>query len=468
MTVIDEQTLDGLRAKSERFALDDIGNGQRFVRANQGELRYVPEVGEFFCWDGKRWCPNGGLKRDEDAAKRVARAMKSEAAKLEDDEASKQLFKHAHKSAAGPKLREMVRLASSDPDIQTSVYDFDRHPFLINTPSCVVDVRTLAELPHDRELLLTQLTRVPYIAGAHLEGPGAEILKRYMVRTFGDDVELHKGIFRIYGVAMLGVIREVVLIYNYGPGGSGKGTLSAALTQLGGDYVESVKTETLLASGPRGPRDGVVDLYRKRLAMAEEIDGDAKANGALLKQLTGGGELKGAAIYKREIKFSPTHTLVLESNHRLQLPPDTAYRRRLIAIPFVNGHDFDAQDPKLKEEMLSTEAQIALLSALVAGAHDYLQGGLNIPPAIKDETDRYFAEIDVVSRWLDECCVIDLSAFTQSWKLHNSYKEWAAETGAKDYPLDQFVKLIRNEKLRPGVEPGKVAHKRGVKGLRLR
>ena len=47
----------------KKFALTDLGNVERFINLYPNEIRYVPEIAEFYFFDGKKWALDLGSKR---------------------------------------------------------------------------------------------------------------------------------------------------------------------------------------------------------------------------------------------------------------------------------------------------------------------------------------------------------------------------------------------------------------------
>jgi putative DNA primase/helicase len=55
---------------NKNFDFSDVGNGRRLVAAYETSIRYVPELKQWFIWDGVRWCEDG-----DGEMHRLAKAM---------------------------------------------------------------------------------------------------------------------------------------------------------------------------------------------------------------------------------------------------------------------------------------------------------------------------------------------------------------------------------------------------------
>jgi putative DNA primase/helicase len=51
------------------------------------------------------------------------------------------------------------------------------------------------------------------------------------------------------------------------------------------------------------------------------------------------------------------------------------------------------------------------------------------PKKVEDATKEYRTELDLIRRWLDECCERTDHERTSSSKLYQSYKRWAIDNG---------------------------------------
>ena len=236
-----------------------------------------------------------------------------------------------------------VMLARADRAHARVTEDFDRDPWVLNTPAGTVDLRTGGLLPHRREDGITKVTPVsPISSRSVLWG---ECLK---VWTDGDE-ELQGFIQRLCGYFLTGSVREEVLPIVHGPGGNGKTKwIETIRACMGPDYCGGVAMETLVVTtGDQHPTD-VADLRGKRLAIAVETEEGRRLAESKVKQLTGGDRLRARFMRRDFFEFEPTHKLVIVGNHRPALRNvDEAMRRRLLLIPFEAVIPSEKRDPDL-------------------------------------------------------------------------------------------------------------------------
>jgi putative DNA primase/helicase len=102
-----------------------------FVARHTGALRYVAKWGKWFVWDGCCW--------REDVIRKVfswSRLVCREVALTINKGKARQIIASAKTRAA------IVSLASDDPRLAATIDQWDRDPWLLNTPKGVVDLRT--------------------------------------------------------------------------------------------------------------------------------------------------------------------------------------------------------------------------------------------------------------------------------------------------------------------------------------
>ena len=83
-----------------------------------------------------------------------------------------------------------------------------------------------------------------------------------------------------------------------------------------------------------------------------------------------------------------------------------------------------------------------------------------------EATAEYFAEEDVVGRWLEERCVIEEGTLTLTRELFGDWKTWAAETGERTRTENDFVEALKHRGFRRCRQPK--TGRKGFRGLRLR
>jgi len=264
-------------------------------------------------------------------------------------------------------------------------------------------------------------------------------------------------IARTLGSALLGVVREHVLLIWYGRGANGKGTLRDAVTHSLGDYAIEVPADLLLQSrhaGNLAPER--MRLKGARLAFCSEIAEGAKLDEATMKKLTGGDPVNAKLLYKNPIQFDPSHTLVMLTNHLPKVRgDDPATWRRILAVPFDHTVPEAERDGQLPERLKKTPD--AVLAWLWSGWLDYQRNGLNPPETVLAATRKYQLDSDTVARFIaDESVVCDGHGTVGSADLYRAFVTWSKGEGE---PTE-----LTNKAFSEAVETRGYSRKHGNKG----
>jgi P4 family phage/plasmid primase-like protien len=438
--------------------LTDTGNGVRLVRRHGEDLRHCFPWRKWLAWDGCRWRLDdagtvGGLAKetvralyaeaqdevkevgekmkdaDEEGQARLARVLKDATAKL----AWALKSEHAQRHAA------MIDMARSECGVPVLPAELDRDPWLLNVPNGTVDLRTGRLREHRRDDLITRLCPTPFDPDAP-----APTWERCLDDVFRGDWGMIAFVQRLLGYALTGDVREQRFPIWCGPGANGKTTvLDAVLGVLGTDYAMTAPAELLMAQhGERHPTE-LAGLFGMRLVVCAETDEGRMLNEARLKTLTGGDRIRARRMREDFWEFSPTHKVVLLTNHRPRVKgTDHALWRRIMLVPF----DVTFADPaeaaargltdlvpkdKTMSSRLRAEAP-GILRWLVDGCLQWQRfGGLEPPDSVTAATEAYRGDEDHLGRWLDECCDVRPDARIRPLEAYKSFASWQEANGER-------------------------------------
>ena len=211
------------------YPFTDTGNGEMFVELARGHLIYNAEADYWLMWDGMVWNKDTGMQVQQ-MAKLVARTITQRASTCTDDALIKRMTKWGKDSEGDNRRKAMISCAKSEPEICRTDEQFDKHPYLLNTKSGVVDLKTGKITPHNPELLITQLC--PYEVSNE---PPDKFLK------FIDDIFLRSDEMIYWmqsylGYCLTGAMDEQIFPVWYGEGQNGKSVLLAIISAIMGTY----------------------------------------------------------------------------------------------------------------------------------------------------------------------------------------------------------------------------------------
>lgn len=416
------------------FQQTEMGMAELLVNQHGGILRYCHPWSAWLENDGRRW------RRDLTAearrrAKATVRSLYAMAAKIEDDKQRRavlDLAKRFEKSAA---VSAMLRLAEAEPGIPILPEQMDAGPLLFNVQNGTVDLRTGQLRPHNPLDYITKLAPVAHDATAT-----CPTFLAFLERVLPDP-EVRAFIRRAVGYSLTGETCEQCLFFLHGGGANGKSTLLTVIQAMMGDYARQAAPELLVSrGGDRHPTE-LADLFGARLVASVEVDEGKRLAETLVKQMTGGDKMKARFMRADFFEWTPTHKLFLAANHRPEIRgTDYAIWRRIHLVPFTVTIPPAERDGRLGAKLLAELPGI--LNWAIQGCLDWQRYGLGVPQAVKDATEEYRQEQDVLADFLAECCVIDPQAYAVAGVLHKAYTTWCEDGGVKPISSTAFGRRL--------------------------
>ncbi|TPG12601.1 hypothetical protein EAH86_19815 [Pedococcus bigeumensis] len=384
----------------------------RLAACYTDRLLHVANVG-WHVWDGHRWTVD---ERGE-AAKAVFDTLRQALAEAVDLPGKERdhLYSDVRRCETAAGVDGVLRLASALDAFAAIVGDLDADPYLLNTLSGTLDLRTLDLRPHRPADRLTKVCGTGYDAGA--EAPTWETFLADAL----PDAEVRDFLRRMVGLSLVGKVVEHVLPILTGTGRNGKGTMVRTLAAAIGDYAIEAEPELFLARDRAHPT-GQLDLRGVRLATCQETDEGKRLAVATVKRLTGGDTIRARAMRQDFVEFEPSHLPVMITNHLPRVPADDpALWARLLVVPF--DVSFIGREDTGLGDRLALELP-GILAWAVRGYGEYVERRLDPPQAVKVATEQYQVSADALAQFIEEVCYVNPYVFARASELFAEWQAW--------------------------------------------
>lgn len=429
-------TVTQLQPRPNTMLRSEDGHAHQLINAYGDLIRYCPERGRWLVWNGSRWAwqpPGGGHVREY--AKKVARDLPGS------DNAE---ITHKRRCLSSAGISGCLKQAETDHRVTVAISELDADPWTLNTPAGVVDLRTGHIHPPDPTSLCTKTTRVAPV----LEQPDPA-WAAFLADTFGDDHETRDYVQRLVGLTLIGQVREQLLAFLHGIGANGKSTLAETLMHALGvgetGYAIAAPAEMLMIRKHSEHPAELAQLAGARLVVCSELDEGQRFAEAKIKQLTGRDSINARFLYGQPFTFTPSHTIWLLGNHRPQARTGgMAFWRRVKTIEFGNVVPPERRDPALGDKLAAAAGTV--LAWAIAGALDYLTGGIREPASVSEATAAYAADQDTIGRFVTDVCHradSDIVRIPVS-ELRAAYETWCREVGEEPATAKRLTQELQD------------------------
>jgi putative DNA primase/helicase len=332
----------------------------------------------------------------------------------------------------------VLGFTQTDPRMVVTGNMWDTDKWSLPVQNGVIDLRTgnlRPGKPHDY---------IRTVASVTWDGINAPYprFEKFLDEIFEDRLEddrkdLIEFLQRLLGYAITGLSEEAIFPILYGEEGrNGKDTLMALLRSILGALAGAVSNDLFVdnkaarAAGSATPH--ICDLQGRRIVWGSETKQGDKLNIAQIKLFTGGGDISARQLHGKQFSFSPTHTLLLMTNHRPHADADeNAFWTRACLIEFkIRFLDEDeVQGPydRVKEEGLKRRLMSELsgiLAWLVRGCLAWQEQGFKQPASVRMATAAYRKSEDQLQQFIDECCYVHPPYMEKAQRLYMSYVSW--------------------------------------------
>lgn len=472
---------DGIDPQFVRDCLDAVayGDGTLFAEIFRDKMLFNHSSQEWYRWIGHSWELDVGDKFAKQECEDIAELYLAEQKRVDDErskvvghaEREKELkarskfiagrIKRLRSSAGRKECLDFAATCRTSIDAYGS--QFDNKPTLLPVANGVVDLETGELHPGRPGDFLIKASKV------HFDPNVTSELWEQTLWEIYEDSDKIGFVQRLIGASMLGYDREHILTVFFGQGRNGKDTIFDTVSYVLGDLAGVIQPEMLLDQGrtknSAAPSPDIMDLKGIRLAVGSETTDGARFDVGRVKLFTGGNKLKGRwPNDKYPVTFDPTHTLFLLTNHRPGAGVDYAFWKRafLVSHPFSFVTNPIAPNEKpidktLKSRLLAEATGV--LTWMVEGTLAYLEGGLQPPACVLEDTADYQRNEDMIGDFVESCCsisrelavkfpgipddlLVDRSPdemMTPFKEIHERFEKWFLEYRGKKIPSNRWL-----------------------------
>ena len=437
----------------------DIGEAKVLVQEYKGELLYT-DATDFLSYDGVCWRENkqkavGAVEEFLDMQLADAREQLAAATKaltengIEESavrtggktlekqigmnlmEAYKEFLSAKSYYAFVMKYRNYKNIVNTQnaakPMVAVDISMFDAQENYLNTPDAAYDLEkgVAGMMPHRSSDLMTKITN------ASPGEKGKEIWEDALNTFFCGDQELMEYVQETVGLAAIGKVYEEALIIAYGEGRNGKSTFWNAISRVMGTYAGTISADALTVGCRRNVKPEIAELKGKRLIIAAELEEGVRLSTSILKQLCSTDQVRGEKKFKDPFDFTPSHTVVLYTNHLPKVgASDDGTWRRLIVIPFhakIEG----SSDVKNYADYLYEHAAPSIMAWIIEGARKVIAANhkLKKPAVVEKAIEQYRGMNDWMGIFLEECCDVGDGLEQKAGEFYQEYRNFCQRTG---------------------------------------
>ena len=424
------------------YSLDDTGNAERMSDMFNEIIRYNYTDKKWMLYDKIKWTyDNSGIiyhlidKSIEAMQAEKEWYIQQDIKNGDDDKTLEKAFdRHYKKSRSNNSKKALEREVQHYVPITPN--SLDRHKMLLNSPTGVIDLNDFSMRKATPKDYFTKSVNANFDKSAK-----CPLWDKFLERIFDGDRDLIRYVQKVIGYSLTGSTAEQCAFFLYGTGRNGKSTFLDVIRELFGDYARNIQPETIMIKNNNGINSDIARLKGARLVTTVEPNEGLRLNEGLLKQLTGGDIITARKLYAEEFEFKAEFKLFMATNHKpIIRGTDLGIWRRVHMIPFTVVIPEKEVDRQLTEKLMEELDGIFLWA--LRGVAMYHKEGLKMPYAVQKAVDEYKKEMDVVSKFLDECTEKAYAKSVKASDLYTAYVNWCKQNGEWQMPNTKFAKEI--------------------------
>jgi putative DNA primase/helicase len=421
---------------------NDMWNAEYFIKDHGENVRFCN--GLWYIWNGSMW-QEDKLNKIHQLSKNTLKNMEQNyLPSIEDEKQCYTFIEHLRQSGNKIKKYNMIELAKDEEGISILPETLNQDIWLLNlnngTFNLSKDNFTLK--PHNKKDYITKKIDINYNQDAK-----CELWLKFLNKIFNNNQDVIKFVQKSLGYSLTGSTQEQCLFILHGEGSNGKSTFIDTIEKIMGEYAKNTPPETLMTKiSTNNASPDICRMKGVRFIPSVETEEDKTFSEVLLKQLTGNDTISARKLYQDFESFKIEGKYWIACNHKPNIRgTDNAIWRRIRTIPFNVTIADNEKDKDFANKLLREKEGI--LNWIIQGCKLWHLEGLEPVEDIKNATNEYRNEQDIINAFIDECCVIGSDKYTINVSdFYKAYKDWCENNGEIPISGNKLAKKMKQRK----------------------
>lgn len=447
--------LDRVEAAERRaptYAWNDGGTARALLDYFGPDLLAVTGSKDLWAvWDGGRWSFRRTDQLTAEFEQAVSHPLQRAAKRTPDN---KDLARWANtvsntsRMTAGIKhAHNLAQVAERNQTI--AVEEFDAYPEAIGVVNGILDLSGPVPVlrSRSREWKITRSTPCEFDSTATHPA-----LTEYL-NKFLPEPDLREFVQRLLGYAALRDGNpERLMAWLRGETSTGKSTIAEWVHHtLGAQHSMTTDPSLFREKREAGATSELAKSLSRRFLVLSQFGSSSKLHVSIIKRLTGAESIPARRAHSPEVvERVPGFTPVVVTNKVPHVDdPDSAFRRRLVVVPFLHASDPNAAD---RRRTTDEETWPAVLAWLAQGYAAFKRVGIRPntwPAAVQEETDRTFMDLSPGDQFWDKRVRPAQGEWVRTNVLWREFFQWQLDAGVPDEARlneTQFKRFVREQK----------------------
>lgn len=444
-----ESGLDGWDVlRFMQYPRNGIGASKLYADAYKDKLRFVPEIGMYYYYNGVVWVKDLSSVYALRMARKFWRDTIALSNKIEDETIRRDAIKFYNRYGDLGHREKLVRDAKTIYVVEFK--EFDSHPDLYNCKNGTLDLKTGDFREHRSSDMLTQVSNVFYDENAKCER-----WDKFIDEVMEGDEQSKALLQMISGYCLSGSTKLECFFMLYGESTrNGKGTFNNVMFKMHNDYAKTLRTEALSAKSFYGngdsPNESIASLNGARYVCVSEPGESLVLDSDLVKALTGGDPITARFLHQHNFTFFPQFKIVINTNFLPLIKDDTIFSsERLFVLNFTRHFDAANRDNDLKNKLVKDENMSGIFNWCYEGYKMLERSGtLKTPDKSKAIFNQYREDSDTTQQFINECLIASEGARTSFKKVYDRYRDWSRDSGFQACSKKTLEKRLRKKQFK--------------------